>query len=68
MLRLFGENTSPLIMDEALCQLDNTRVAHVLSLLEKLCVDIEQIIIFTCHTRELEICKEKGIKSNNILL
>ena len=66
MLRLFGENVPPLMMDEALCQLDNNRAMQVLSMLDRISDSIGQVIIFTCHTREREICAKAGIATNNI--
>ena len=68
MMRLFGERLPPLIMDEAMCHMDDKRVGILLGLLGKLS-DIElQILIFTCHSREAEICAQKGIKTNLIKL
>ena len=68
MLRLFGENLPPLIMDESFCQLDDTRASNLLSLLSGLCESTLQCVILTCHSRESSLCEKLGIKSNNISL
>ena len=68
MQRLFGANLPPLIMDEALCQLDDSRAAVLLTLLGRLCESMGQCILFTCHSREAEICKNQNITANVIQL
>ncbi len=57
--KIFDGECPPLILDEALCQLDDTRAAR---LLELLCGIFEntQCIIFTCHKREAELLEEIG--------
>lgn len=66
MLRLFGSELPPLIMDESLCQLDDTRAANMLTLLSGLSETATQCILLTCHSRESEMCKDLGIKVKNI--
>lgn len=68
MLRLFGASLPPLIMDEALCQLDDSRAENMLSLLSKLSSTTTQCILFTCHRRELELCQRLGIKVRGICM
>ena len=68
MLRLFGASLPPLIMDEALCQLDDKRAEKMLTLLSKLSASDIQCILFTCHKRELELCQKLGIKVNGICM
>ncbi len=66
MMRLFGEELPPLILDEALCQLDDTRVKEMLTLLYKLGTMGLQTLLFTCHGREQEFCKQMNIEINSI--
>ncbi len=54
--KMFDGESVPLILDEALCQLDDTRAARLLSLLCGLS-EHTQCIIFTCHTREAVLCE-----------
>lgn len=59
--QLFEGELPPLMLDDALCQIDDTRTARILSLLSKLCEEQFQCLLFTCHTREARICEEKGL-------
>jgi uncharacterized protein YhaN len=69
MIRLFGDDLPPLLLDETLCQLDDGRAAVVITLLDKLCAELGlQVLLFTCHTREMAICENRGIKTNGIRL
>ena len=61
MLRLFGAEIPPLLLDESLCQMDDTRAKNVLSALSKIAETTTQCIIFTCHSREKLACDELGI-------
>ncbi len=61
MLRIFGSELPPLMMDEALCQLDDKRMRHILRILERLCGMGAQCLLFTCHTREVLACRDMGI-------
>ena len=63
--RLFGESLPPLLLDEALCQLDDVRASGVLEVLSRLCEDM-QCIMFTCHSRETALCQELGIEFSEI--
>lgn len=66
MQRLFGADLPPLLLDEALCQLDDARAEKMLRLLDKLCESVTQCLLFTCHTREEETCQRLGISANII--
>ena len=68
MMRLFGEELPPLILDETLCQLDNVRALNMLEVLANLSETSTQCILFTCHRREAELCRKNGIKYNDIEL
>lgn len=61
MLRLFGTEIPPLLLDESLCQMDDTRAKNMLSVLSKIAETTTQCIIFTCHSREKLACDELGI-------
>jgi uncharacterized protein YhaN len=67
MLRLFGTELPPLMLDESLCQLDDKRASRVLGALERLS-DTAQCILFTCHRRESELCEKLGIRANTVNL
>ena len=69
MMRLFGEELPPLILDETLCQLDDTRALNMLTILANLGkTSAQQCILFTCHRREAELCQKNGIQINSIEL
>jgi len=61
MQQLFGEEMPPLLMDETLCQTDDSRSERILSLLNELSRQGLQVLLFTCHRREEQICKKMGI-------
>ncbi len=67
MQRLFEAELPPLILDETLCQLDDTRVKNILNIISSLCQS-SQCLLFTCHTRELTICEESKIPYTKALL
>lgn len=49
---LFSGETPPLALDEALCQLDDTRATEALRMIERFCMSGGQCLLFTCHERE----------------
>jgi len=59
--QLFEGELPPLMLDDALCQIDDTRTAKILTLLAKLCEEQFQCLLFTCHKREAQICEQKGL-------
>ena len=61
MLRIFGNQLPPLMLDDALCQFDDNRASVMIGLIAKLSELPLQSIIFTCHSREVSICEQKGI-------
>ncbi len=65
--KIFDGERPPLILDEALCQLDDTRAAQLLGLIARLS-EKTQCIVFTCHMREAQICREQGVSVNLIRL
>jgi uncharacterized protein YhaN len=60
MLRIFEDELPPLMLDEALCQLDDERACGVISVLSELSNEA-QCLLFTCHTRETALCDKLGI-------
>jgi uncharacterized protein YhaN len=68
MMQLFGEDIPPLVLDEALSQLDDTRAEATLKLLGRLAEEGMQCLVFSCHSREEQICKELGLTHNTIRL
>ena len=68
MQKIFGGELPPLMMDEALCQLDGERVGRMLSIVWRLCEGGCQCLLFTCHDRERKACEEADIPANIIKL
>lgn len=66
--RIYGENTPPLILDEALCQFDDGRAENFISMLSELAEDDMQCILFTSHRREGEICDRLGVNCASVTL
>jgi uncharacterized protein YhaN len=52
---LYGNELPPLILDEALSQMDDGRATNTLSILADFCGDGGQCLLFTCHRREGEL-------------
>lgn len=52
-LALVGDETCPVILDDALASFDDERAAMALDLIQRL-AQTRQVIMFTCHTREAE--------------
>ncbi|MBO5883710.1 MAG: AAA family ATPase [Clostridia bacterium] len=68
MMQLFENSIPPLVLDEAFSQLDDTRAEATVKLLHKLSEEDLQCIIFSCHSREEEICNRLGLTANIIRL
>lgn len=68
MMQIYAGELPPLLMDEALCQLDDRRVAEVLSFLSRMCGEQMQVLLFTCHTRERQICQTQELACHSIKL
>ncbi len=49
---LYGKEMPPLLLDEVLSQIDDTRAKNIISMLEKYTSDGVQCLLFSCHTRE----------------
>ena len=61
MLRVFGDKLPPLMLDDAFCQLDDSRAEIMVKLIARLSELPLQSIIFTCHEREHKICSDNAI-------
>ncbi len=68
MMQLFEGELPPLMLDDALCQIDDQRVSRILTLLAKLGEEELQCLLFTCHTREDQICEELSLPYAKISL
>lgn len=62
--QLFPNSKLPLILDETFVYYDNTRLEEVLKILPK----DQQIILFTCQSRERNLCDKLGISYHHINL
>ncbi len=60
------EGSVPLFMDESLSALDDTRASRSLSLISKFAEKGNQVLLFSCHRRERELCDKLGIAYNSI--
>ena len=68
MLQIYEGELPPLILDESLCQLDDTRMGRVLNLLSRLSGTDLQCLLFTCQSREADFCEEEGISCRVLAL
>ncbi len=60
-MKIFGEELPPLMLDEALCQIDDTRARRVLKMLSGIAESGVQCLLFTSHKREEKICNDENI-------
>lgn len=58
LLESISEEPLPLLFDEALARLDDTRAKALVGYLQKVCREGGQCLLFTCHTREAEFLSE----------
>ena len=68
MMQIFGDALPPLMLDETLCQVDDSRMRRILTLLAKLSETRLQCILFTCHNREVEACRAMGLDFEELSL
>ena len=68
IMQIYENEYPPIIFDESLCQLDDTRLSRVIELLNSLACGGIQIILFTSHKREAEACGRAGFEYNEIAL
>ena len=60
-MQLFSEELPPLMLDDALCQIDDRRMLRILTLLSKLGEQELQCLLFTCHRREALSCEKEAL-------
>ena len=60
------EGSVPLFMDESLSSLDDTRASCALALISEFVQNGNQVLLFSCHKRERELCDRLGIAYNRI--
>ena len=66
--RIYGAELPPLMLDEALCQFDDTRAERMLLMLDELTREGAQCLCFTSHKREGEILLKNGVEYCGITL
>lgn len=67
MKQIFRGELPPLMMDEALCQMDDRRMRRMLSLIGRLCREQGiQCLLFTCQGRERAACEELEIPHTRV--
>ena len=59
---LYRIGQPPLLLDEVLSQIDDTRAAAVLSMLAEYCGNGIQCLLFSCHTRESSMTKANVVR------
>ena len=67
IMHIYKEERPPIIFDESFCQLDDTRLGRTMELLFSLVKEGIQVIIFTSHKREAEICRKAEFEYNEII-
>ena len=67
-MRIYEGSLPPLILDESLCQLDDSRAKRMLALLFGFAQRGVQIFLLTSHKREEEICNLLGFEPHKIVL
>lgn len=60
LVRLIAKEPIPLLFDEVTARLDDTRTKRLLAQLLQLAGEGEQILLFTCHTREARMLGERA--------
>ena len=67
IMHIFKSERPPIIFDESFCQLDDKRLERTMELMFSLAKEGIQIIIFTSHKREAEICRNEEFDFNEII-
>ena len=68
IMQIYKNAYPPIIFDESFCQLDDKRLANTIELLSSLANEEIQIIMFTSHLREAEVCRRLKFEHNEIML
>lgn len=66
IMHIYKNERPPIIFDESFCQLDDTRLGRAMELLFSLVKEGMQVIVFTSHKREAEICRKANFDFNEI--
>lgn len=64
---IFGDGV-PFFLDESLSSLDDKRATQALKLISEFVRRGNQCLLFSCHSRETELCRSLGIQANMIEL
>lgn len=68
IMQIYANEKAPIIFDESFCQLDDNRLKMAIELICSLAKENIQIILFTSHKREAEICRSIDFSFNEIRL
>ena len=68
IMQIYKNAYPPIIFDESFCQLDDKRLANTIELLSSLANEEIQIIMFTSHLREADVCRRLEFEHNEIML
>ena len=68
IMQIYANERAPIIFDESFCQLDDNRLKMAIELICSLTKENIQIILFTSHKRESEICRSIDFDFNEISL
>ena len=68
IMQIYANEKAPIIFDESFCQLDDNRLKMAIELICSLAKENIQIILFTSHKREAEICRSIDFNFNEIRL
>ena len=62
---IFQDDKKPILLDDAFAMYDNKRLGNTLKFMSE---NMEQVILFSCHTREKVMADKLGLKYNFIKL
>ena len=62
---IFQDDKKPILLDDAFAMYDNKRMVNTLKFMSE---NMEQVILFSCHTREKVMADKLGLKYNFIKL
>lgn len=62
---IFGDDKKPILLDDAFVMYDNKRMGNTLKFMGE---NMEQCVIFSCHTREKVMADKLGVKYNLVKL
>ena len=62
---IFENDKKPILLDDAFVMYDNKRMGNTMQFMAE---NMDQVVIFSCHTREKVMADKLGIKYNLIVL